>query len=94
MSFDRSAIETLDECLASLAGNAGQPSGVQSRMVVKVSPFCPQGLSLQGEPPWGAHPLHVAAWPSVQPPTRRWSRRGREVLLGKQDLLKSGTPAV
>ena len=23
--------------------------------------------------------------------TRRWSRRGREVLLGKQDLLKSAT---
>ena len=23
--------------------------------------------------------------------TRRWSRRGREVLLGKQDLLKSTT---
>gem|GEM_PF-3079575 len=24
--------------------------------------------------------------------TRRWSRRGREVLLGKQDLPKSATP--
>jgi hypothetical protein len=24
-------------------------------------------------------------------PTRRWSRRGREVLLGKQDLPKSAT---
>ncbi len=40
--------------------------GVQSRMIVKVGPFCRKGLSPQGEPPWVAHPLHVAARPSFR----------------------------
>ena len=60
---------------------------VQSRLIVKVGPFCRKGLSPQGEPPWGAHPLHVAAWPSFRPRLVA----GREVLLGKQDLPKSAT---
>ncbi len=36
-------------------------------MIVKVGPFCRKGLSPQGEPPWDAHPLHVAACPFIPP---------------------------
>ena len=56
-----------------------------------VGPFCRKGLSPSGEPPWVAHQLHVAAWPTIRSRLSRWSRRGREVLLGKQDLPKSTT---
>ncbi len=62
---------------------------VQSLMIVKVGPFCRKGLSPQGELPWEAHPLHVAAWLFLATQSGRWSRRGREVLLGKQDLPNS-----
>ncbi len=40
---------------------------MQSRLVVKVGPFCRKGLSPQGEPLWVAHPFHVAAQPSFRP---------------------------
>ena len=39
-----------------------------------VGPFCRKGLSPQGEPPWVAHPLHVAAWPFF--PSRLVAGRG------------------
>ena len=58
--------------------NTPNVARLQSPMIVKVGPFCRKGLCLvgpfcrkglspQGAPPWGAHPLQVAAWPSFRP---------------------------
>ncbi len=43
-------------------------------MIVNTGPFCRKGLSPQGELPWVAHLLHVAAWPFFRP--RRVAGRG------------------